>query len=93
MQNPAPNTTLLPGILDGLSPPSMLGGNLAGASADKQRCPVRTVFLLILVAALLTGCAGGEKLPEPHGRLFALNPGLWQPTRADLHSTARIAGP
>jgi len=29
MQNPAPNTTLLPGILDGISPPSMLGGNLA----------------------------------------------------------------
>jgi hypothetical protein len=29
IQNPAPNTTLLPGILDGLSPPSMLGGNLA----------------------------------------------------------------
>jgi len=29
MQNPAPNTTLLPGILNGLSPPSTLGGNLA----------------------------------------------------------------
>jgi len=29
IQNPAPNTTLLPGILNGLSPPSMLGGNLA----------------------------------------------------------------
>jgi type IV secretion system protein VirB5 len=29
IQNPAPDTTLLPGILDGLSPPSMLGGNLA----------------------------------------------------------------
>lgn len=29
IQNPAPDTTLLPGILDGLSPPSTLGGNLA----------------------------------------------------------------
>jgi Type IV secretion system proteins len=29
LQNPAPNTTLLPGILNGLSPPSVLGGNLA----------------------------------------------------------------
>jgi Type IV secretion system proteins len=29
VQNPAPSTTLLPGILNGLSPPSMLGGNLA----------------------------------------------------------------
>jgi len=28
VQNPVPNTTLLPGILNGLSPPSMLGGNL-----------------------------------------------------------------
>ena len=28
MQNPAPSTTLLPGILNGLSPPSTLGGNL-----------------------------------------------------------------
>lgn len=29
MRNPLPNTTLLPGLLNGLSPPSMLGGNLA----------------------------------------------------------------
>jgi Type IV secretion system proteins len=29
IENPVPNTTLLPGILDGLSPPSMLGGNLS----------------------------------------------------------------
>jgi hypothetical protein len=28
VQNPVPNTTLLPGVLNGLSPPSMLGGNL-----------------------------------------------------------------
>jgi Type IV secretion system proteins len=28
LQNPVPNTTMLPGLLDGLSPPSMLGGNL-----------------------------------------------------------------
>jgi len=54
---------------------------------------MRALLPLILAAGLLAGCAGGEKLPEPHGRLFALNPGLWQPTRADLHSTARIAGP
>lgn len=29
MQNPAPSTTLMPGLLNGLSPPSTLGGNLA----------------------------------------------------------------
>lgn len=29
MQNPAPSTTLVPGLLNGLSPPSTLGGNLA----------------------------------------------------------------
>jgi hypothetical protein len=28
VQNPVPSTTLLPGVLNGLSPPSMLGGNL-----------------------------------------------------------------
>lgn len=29
LQNPLPDTTMLPGLLNGLSPPSMLGGNLA----------------------------------------------------------------
>ena len=34
MQNPAPSTTLLPGILNGLSPPSTLGGNLASLAQE-----------------------------------------------------------
>lgn len=44
---------------------------------------MRFLLLLCLVLAL-TACAGGEPLATARGPLFALNPGLWQPTPADL---------
>jgi hypothetical protein len=51
---------------------------------------VRAVFLLILLAGLLAGCAGSEKLPQAHGPLFVLNPGLWQPTPAELQDPPKV---
>lgn len=44
----------------------------------------RALLLFMIVAATLTGCANGEYLPEAHGAWWALNPGLWTPTPADL---------
>ena len=44
----------------------------------------RALVLLMLVAAALTACANGEDLPEAHGPWWALNPGQWTPTPADL---------
>jgi hypothetical protein len=37
---------------------------------------VRAVFLLVLLAGLLAGCANSEPLAQANGPLFALNPGL-----------------
>jgi type IV secretion system protein VirB5 len=37
VQNPAPSTTLLPGMLNGLSPPSTLGGNLGNLAQQYLR--------------------------------------------------------
>lgn len=42
------------------------------------------LVLFMIVAAALTGCANGEDLPEAHGPWWALNPGQWTPTPADL---------
>jgi hypothetical protein len=33
---------------------------------------------------VLGGCANGEDLPAAHGPWWALNPGQWSPTQADL---------
>jgi len=52
---------------------------------------MRLIALLILIAALLGGCSGSEKLAQPHGPLFALNPGLWQPAPADLQNVPKVA--
>ena len=51
---------------------------------------MRTVFLLVLLAGFLAGCADGEPLPEAHGPLFALNPGLWHPAPADLQDPPKV---
>lgn len=51
---------------------------------------MRALAIVLLVAGLLAGCAGGEKLPQAHGPLFPLNPGLWQPTPADLQSVPPV---
>ena len=51
---------------------------------------MRTVFLLILLAALLAGCADGENLPQAHGPLFALNPGLGHPTPTELQDPPKV---
>lgn len=45
---------------------------------------MRTLLLLMLIAGFLAGCADGEPLPQADGPLFALNPGLWHPTPAEL---------
>ncbi len=50
---------------------------------------MRALVILVLLAGLLAGCANGEPLPQAHGPLFALNPGLWHPTAADLHGVPR----
>lgn len=52
---------------------------------------MRTLFLLMLVAVLLAGCADGEPVLQPHGPLFALNPGLWHPSPAELQSAPKVA--
>lgn len=52
---------------------------------------MRSAVLLILLAALLAGCSDGEKLAQPHGPLFALNPGLWQPAPADLQNVPKVS--
>ena len=39
---------------------------------------------LIIVAAALAACSNGEELPAAHGPWWALNPGQWSPTAADL---------
>jgi hypothetical protein len=51
---------------------------------------MRVLVLLILLAGLLGGCADSEKLPQAHGPLFALNPGLWQPTPAELQNVPKV---
>lgn len=51
---------------------------------------MRTVFLLVLLAGLLAGCADGEPLPEARGPLFALNPRLWYPAPADLQDPPKV---
>ena len=51
---------------------------------------MRTVVLLVLLAGLLAGCADGEPLPQAHGPLFALNPGLWHPTPAELQDPPKV---
>ena len=53
---------------------------------------MRALLLLILVAGVLAGCVDGEPLPQPDGPLFALNPGLWQPSPAELQDVPK-AGP
>jgi hypothetical protein len=44
----------------------------------------RALLLLTIVAAALAACASGEDLSEAHGPWWALNPGQWAPTPADL---------
>lgn len=51
---------------------------------------MRRLLLLLVVAGLLAGCADGEALPQAHGPLFPLNPGLWNPTPAELQNTPRV---
>lgn len=46
---------------------------------------LRACLLLMLVAAAaLAACANGEDLPAAHGPWWAVNPGQWSPTGADL---------
>jgi len=51
---------------------------------------MRALLLLMFVAGLLAGCADGEPLPQAQGPLFALNPGLWHPTPAELQSAPKV---
>jgi hypothetical protein len=55
---------------------------------------MRLLLLLCLPLALaLAACAGGEPLATAHGSLFALNPGLWQPTPTDLAQPPAVEQP
>ena len=42
------------------------------------------LLLMLVAAATLAACANGEELPAAHGPWWALNPGQWSPTAADL---------
>jgi hypothetical protein len=44
----------------------------------------RALVLFMIVAAALAACANGEDLPAAHGPWWALNPGQWTPSPADL---------
>jgi hypothetical protein len=48
--------------------------------------------LALLALVLLGGCSGHE-LAEPTGPVFALNPGQWQPTPAQLAAPPRSTAP
>ena len=48
--------------------------------------------LALLALVLLGGCSGHE-LAEPSGPLFALNPGQWQPTAAQLAAPPHAPSP
>lgn len=48
-------------------------------------------FLLLLgLTGLLAGCAAGDQLAVAHGKLFALNPGLWSPTPSQLAAPPQV---
>jgi Outer membrane lipoprotein virB7 len=44
---------------------------------------VKTLLALVALVGL-AACSNAEKLATPTGPVFALNPGHWQPTPADL---------
>ena len=51
--------------------------------------------LLVLMCAvgLLAGCASSDPLAKAHGPLFALNPGQWTPTEAQLAAPPLVPRP
>lgn len=51
--------------------------------------PLRAIFVLALVG-LLAGCASSEPLARAHGPIFALNPGRWHPTPAQLSALPQV---
>jgi hypothetical protein len=52
---------------------------------------VRILLVLTLLAA--AGCSNSEELAKPHGPIFQLNTGRWQPTTQDLARPAPIGKP
>lgn len=42
------------------------------------------LIILMCAAGLLAGCATSDPLATAHGPMFALNPGHWSPSAAQL---------
>ena len=67
-----------------------LPGGWMNTCADTKKCvskgdemmEIRPFLFLLLVG--LAGCQAGEPLAECKGPAFALNPGHWTPTAADI---------
>ena len=51
------------------------------------------VLLLLCAAGVLAGCASGDPLAKAHGPVFALNPGLWSPSSAQLAAPPKVPHP
>lgn len=51
--------------------------------------PTRLILVLI-TAGLLAGCASSDPLAHAHGPIFALNPGHWTPSPAQLAAPPRV---
>lgn len=48
------------------------------------------LLLLMCAAGLLAGCAAGDPLARAHGPMFALNPGHWSPSPAQLAAPPKV---
>lgn len=51
------------------------------------------LLLLVCAIGLLAGCASSDPLAKAHGPLFALNPGQWSPTTAQLAAPPQVPQP
>ena len=48
------------------------------------------LIILMCAAGLLAGCAASDPLAKAHGPLFALNPGHWSPSSAQLAQPPQV---
>lgn len=54
---------------------------------------MRAIALPALVFLVFLGGCSGHELAEPTGPVFAMNPGQWQPTPAQLAAPPRSVAP